>query len=172
MGGVLRAEDREDLRPETSAAPLLVPGVHGMPRAEVVGHFAPGGTGAHDPEHPRQELTVILRRATHRRRRWQERRDPLPLRIGHVLIRGREGLHARAAGGRGMRPSPPRGVAALGSRLMAPPEGRPRQPEGPVFGRLGMPEQQAAHLRDGQGDQIVRSPPFSPSLAWRRVTSK
>jgi len=164
MRGILRPENLEDLWPETGMAPVLVPSVDGVPGAEVAGHFTPSGTSAHDPEDARQELTVLLRRTTHRRRRWQERRDPIPPRIGQILIRVREGLDGRAAGGRGMRPSPPRGVAALGHRLMAPTEGRPRQPKGPLFGRLGMREQQAAHLRTVKGIISSGAPPFR--LRW------
>ena len=85
---------------------------------------------------------------------WQERADALPLGVGQAGRRNLGALQRRRGGGR----SPvaltltPGNVAALGHRLMGPPEARPAQCEGLGIRVRRAHQQQAAHFGDGQGD--------------------
>jgi hypothetical protein len=99
---------------------------------------------------------------------WQERLDALPFGLGQAGHRhaderhGREGCGTRH--GR-VRLDAPSDMAALGHRLVRPPEARPAQQEGLCACIRTAGEQEPAHLGYGDRDQI--RPPFCVALLWR-----
>jgi hypothetical protein len=176
-------EHRQDLCPEARTAPALVAAVDALPGAEALGERAPGAAGPLDPEHRGHHPPAVAVGASARGPlRRQEREQPLPLAVGQLGAARwpqRDGHGLRA--GQGHRPlRPPRHVASLGHRLMAPPPARPGQVEAEPLRRRRQGQQQPAHLRGRQRDQVAgrtKAPLFPPSgsdaaAAWARVTSR
>ena len=173
----------EDLRPQAVGAPAPVAVVDAAPGAEPVGQCPPGAAGPLDEEHGGDHPPmIVVRPASRWPVRGQQRQHAPPLLVRQIraaacLLRGcrrlRHGQHDRAS-------RPARRVAPLGDRLVVSPPARPGQPEREPLVRLPQRQQQPAHLRRGQRDQLAgRSrPPFLPpcsgaaAAAAARVTSR
>ena len=98
----------------------------------------------------------------------QEGSDTLPLRIGQASPRdlwARQRWHDEGRGSLALTLAP-RDVAALGHRLVRPPEARPAQQEGVRVRVRRTDVQQTAHLRDGEGDQRRIRSPFCAARPW------
>lgn len=115
---------------------------------------------------------MVVRRTTRRRLlRWQQWRDARPPCLGQGESGVAEDLDRQRALRSGLLPRPTRRVAAPGDRLVPAPKGRPGEAEAAALRRLREGQQQAAHFRHGEGDQVGGTP-FCPAVAWSRVTSR
>lgn len=88
--------------------------------------------------------------------RGQQRADARPLLIGKGEVAAGEHLDCREAATVPLPLSSTGCVTALGDCLMVAAELRPGEAEGEDLRRLGQRQQQAAHLRHGQGEEIAR----------------
>ena len=172
MGGGRRVEGLQDLLPDPSRAPALIPRVDGLPGAELRGEIPPGGTSPSHPEHAAQDRPLIVVRAADLGFLWgQKPGHALP-----VVVREFEGdrlqpLQRGTAERSWLVLCPSSAVTGFGNRLVAASKGRPGEPQADVLRLFGDGEEQASHFGYGQREE-VDTPPFSPVVACRRVTSK
>ena len=181
--GVGLVERCPDARPEAVLSPALVAAVDAAPRAEPAGQCPPGAAGPLHPEHRRHHAPMVVARpASWRPLRGEQRQHAPP-----VLLRQLRATARRPRGCRRLRHEehgrasrPARRVPPLGDRLVASPPARPSQPEREPLVRLSERQQQPAHLRRRQWDQLTcrsKAPLFPPScsgtaVGCARVTSR
>ena len=91
---ILRQQDLQDALPDAFFAPALIAAGNRGPGSETLGQFAPGRTGAHDPEQA-LDYQAVIDRWTPRLRllRRQERLKLLPVGIGER----RQSLHLQGS---------------------------------------------------------------------------
>jgi hypothetical protein len=157
--------------------------VDALPGTEAGGQRLPGAARALHPEHPRHDPAVIDVGPPTWSPQWgQEWAHPLPGSLGQlsaVQRRGRRVGRREHDRGQGATRSS-RQVAAPGGGLLAPSPAGPPQAKGEPLRWLRQGQEQAAHLRHRQRDQVAGRtmvPFFPPSrfwtaVAWARVTSR
>jgi hypothetical protein len=172
IGDRLVIEHVEDLLPDAGGAPLGITAVHGFPGTKVIGEFSPGAASADDPKDAREDQPVVGIRASSLGLLWWEQgRNAVPVLIGQLelacvqpLDRGRPERWCLLLGSAS-------GVASPGTCLVAPAKGRPAESELEVLEWFGDGDEQPTNLGDGQWEEVCW-PPFSSTVAWRRVTSR
>ena len=92
--------------------------------------------------------------------RWEQRLDQVPLGVGQPRLDHRRWRCSAREGQGSLTGDTPRGVTARGNRLVGPAPPRPCEPERPLLGGFAQSQDQPAHLRHRERNQVGINAPF------------